>query len=48
MAEVRRKDLETEQAMKDAWVKKGRALNEIGGKESAQFFSDYLMREDNE
>ncbi len=41
--EVRRKDLETEKAMRAAWVQSGRSLNEIGGEESAEFFSDYLM-----
>lgn len=48
VVEVRRKDLETEQKMKGAWVKSGRSLDEIGGKESAEFFSNYLLGGDNE
>lgn len=43
VAEVRRKDLETERKMKDAWVKSGRLLNGIGREESAEFFSNYLL-----
>lgn len=43
ITEVRRKDLETEQKMKEAWVKSGRSLDEIGGEESAEFFSNYLF-----
>lgn len=48
VAEVSRKDLETEQKMKDAWVESGRSLDEIGGEESAKFFSNYLLRGNNE
>ncbi len=48
VVEVRRKDLETEQEMKDAWGESGRSLDEIGGKESAEFFSNYLLGKDNE
>ena len=44
ITEVRRKDLETEQKMKATWVRIGRSLDEIGGEESAKFFSDYLLR----
>jgi 5-methylcytosine-specific restriction endonuclease McrA len=40
---VYRQDLKTEKEMKDAWVRSGRRLDEIGGKESAEFFTNYLL-----